>query len=81
MYLCSTEEVKEFSRSFGFLSTLLNTRLPMSMEEVTGAALCEMSRANEDPRRFLVAAGKELAVVLGNDYNRLRIILDRLKET
>jgi hypothetical protein len=79
VYPCSPEETKEFSMSFAFLNILLNTRLPIPIEEVTGAALRQMSAAHDDPHHFLVAAGKELAVMLGSDYNRLRIILDRFK--
>lgn len=79
VYLCSSEEIKNFSRSFAFLNIVLNTRLPVAIEEVTGAALRQMSEAHDAPHRFLVDAGKELAVMLGADYNRLRIILDRFK--
>ena len=77
VYPCSPEEVKEFSMSFAFLNILLNTRLPIPIEEVAGATLRQMSQAHEDSHLFLVAAGKELAVMLGNDYNRLRVILNR----
>ena len=38
-----------------------------------------MSLAQKDPRRFLVAAGKELAVILGDDFNRLRTVLAKIK--
>jgi hypothetical protein len=78
VHLCPPEEVKAFSQSLAFLNMLLNARLQVSMEEVTGAALRHMSQAHEDPRRFLVAAGKELAVLLGNDYSRLRTTLARI---
>jgi hypothetical protein len=78
VFPCSLEEVKDFSQSLAFLNILINTRLPIPVEEVAGAALSRMSKAHEDPRRFLVAAGKELAVALGGDYSRLRVILNRL---
>jgi hypothetical protein len=38
-----------------------------------------MSQTQADPHAFLVAAGKELAVMLGGQYNQLRAILGRLK--
>jgi len=79
VYLCPPDEVSVFSRSFDFLTVLLNTRLSVPGEEVAGAALRQMSLAQEDPRRFLVAAGKELAVILGDDFNRLRAILGKIK--
>ena len=64
-----------FSLSFDFLTVLLNTRVSVPGEEVAGAALRQMSLAQKDPRRFLVAAGKELAVILGGDLDRLRTVL------
>jgi len=78
VYQCHPDEAREFSRSFDFLSTLINTNLPVSVEEITSAALRQMSLVQEDPRAFLVVAGKELAVLLGSDFNRFRAILKRI---
>jgi hypothetical protein len=79
IYLCQPDEVKEFSKNFGFLNILINAALPTSNEELVSAALRQMSRAHEDSRAFLVAAGKELAGLLSNDFMRLKNILGRLK--
>ena len=79
VYPCSPEEVGAFSLSFDFLTVLLNTHLSVRGEEVAGAALRQMSLAQKDPRRFLVAAGKELAVILAGDFNRLRTVLSKIK--
>ncbi|MBN1367568.1 MAG: hypothetical protein JW967_06560 [Dehalococcoidales bacterium] len=79
VYPCEPEEVKEFSRSLAFLNILLNTRLPVAIEELAAASLRQMSLVNDDPHSFLVSAGKELAGLLGNEYNRLRTILGRLQ--
>jgi hypothetical protein len=78
VYPCTPEEVKKFSGSFDFLNLLLapDTRVPA--EELIGAALREMSRAQDDPRAFLVAAGKALAPLLGGEYNRLKSIMARI---
>jgi hypothetical protein len=38
-----------------------------------------MSRVQEDSHGFLVAAGKQLAGLLGGDYNQLKAILERIK--
>jgi hypothetical protein len=78
VYSCSVEEVKSFSTSLEFLDMILNTHLALPTEEVSGAALRQMSLANEDPHRFLVNAGKKLAIFLGDDFNRLRIVLGKL---
>jgi hypothetical protein len=79
VYRCPADEVKEFGRSLAFLNMLVSARLPVAVDEVVPAALRLMSQSQEDPRAFLVAAGKELAVMLGGQYNQLRAILGRLK--
>ena len=79
VYLCSPEEVKEFSQSFDFLNILINTRLPVSSDELIAACLRQMSQVYEDRRAFLVAAGKELAILLSSDFNQLKAILGRIK--
>ena len=80
VYLCPTEEVREFSQSLAFLNILLRSSLPVSVEELTGASLRQMSQAYDDKRAFLLAAGKELAVMLSGDFNRLKAILGRIRE-
>ncbi len=79
VYLCQPDEVKEFSQSFGFLNILTSAALPVPTEELIAAALRQMSRAHEDSRAFLVAAGKELANLLSSDFIRLKNILGRLQ--
>ena len=79
VYQCPPEEVKEFSQSFDFLNILINARLPVSTEELIAASLRQMSQAYEDRKTFLVAAGKELAVLLSGDLNQLKAILGRIK--
>jgi len=79
VYLCSHEEIKEFSQSFAFLNILLNTRLPVSPDELIAASLRQMSQVYEDRRAFLVAAGKELAILLSGQFNQLKAILERIK--
>jgi hypothetical protein len=79
VYLCSPKEIKEFSQSFDFLNILLNTHLPVSPEELIAASLRQMSQVYEDRRAFLVAAGKELAILLSGQFNQLKAILERIK--
>jgi len=80
VYLCPPEEVKEFGQSFDFLNILLNTHLPVPTEELVAASLRQMSQAHEDPRAFLVAAGKELALLLSGNLNQLKTILGRIRQ-
>jgi hypothetical protein len=79
VYLCSPEEVREFSLSFAFLNILVNGHLPISTEELTSATLRQMSQVHQDRRRFLVAAGKELALLIGGNLNQLKAILGRIQ--
>jgi len=79
VYQCGLDEVKEFSQSFDFLNILINTRLPVSVEEIVAATLRQMSQAYDDPHPFLVTAGKELAVLLSGQFNQLKAILGRFK--
>ena len=79
VYQCTGEEVKEYGNSLAFLSILLNSHLETSPEEFVAAALRQMSAEREDRRDFLLAAGKELAVLLSGQYARLKIILERLQ--
>jgi hypothetical protein len=79
VYQCQPAEVMEFGKSFDFLNILLNANLPVPTEELVGAALRQMSRAHSDPRAFLVAAGKELAILLSGNLSSLNAILGRIK--
>jgi hypothetical protein len=78
VYQCAPQEVMEFGKSFDFLNILLNANLPVPAEELIGAALRRMSQAHSDPRAFLVAAGKELAILLSGNLSSLNAILGRL---
>jgi hypothetical protein len=79
VYLCQPEETREFSKNFAFLNILLNAAPPVPTEELIAATLRQMAGAQDDPRAFLVAAGKELANSLSADFIRLKNILGRLK--
>jgi hypothetical protein len=80
VYMCPPEEIKQFSQSFSFLNMLVNAHLEAPVEEVIAACLRQMGQVyGEDRRAFLVAAGKELAVLLSGEYNRLKAILERIK--
>ncbi len=79
VYQCTPAEVMEFGKSFDFLNILLNARLPVSTEELVAASLRQMSQAYEDRKTFLVAAGKELALLLSGNLSQLKAILGRIK--
>ncbi len=78
VYLCEGDEVRRFTRSLDFLAILLSARVA-SVDEVVSACLRQAAGAHDDERAFLVRAGKELAVLLGGELNRLNAILRRIK--
>ncbi len=80
VYQCPPDEVKEFSQSFDFLNILINTHLPVSTDELVAACLRQMSQVHEDRHAFLVAAGKELAILLSGQFNQFKAIMGRIKQ-
>jgi hypothetical protein len=80
VYACPPEEVKEFSQSLAFLNMLVNAGLPVPRDELIAACLRQMSHTHEDRHRFLVTAGKKLATLLGNQFNQLNAILERISD-
>jgi hypothetical protein len=79
VHTCTTEEVKMFSQAFGFLNILVNAETETPPDELVAASLRLMSATHEDSKTFLVGAGKELATLLGQDYAKLKAILERIK--
>ncbi|MFC1907176.1 hypothetical protein ACFLW8_03725 [Chloroflexota bacterium] len=79
VYQCPPEEIKEFSQSMTFLNILLSHPLPLPTDEVIAACLRHMSQVHEDPHAFLVASGRELAILLGGEFKQLKIILDKVR--
>jgi len=79
VYQCTPDELKDFGKSFYFLNIILNAHLPVPGEELVAASLRRISQAHDDQRAFLVAAGKELAILLSGNLNQLNAILGRIK--
>ena len=77
VYLCDREEAVQFSQSLDFLSILVGAG--GQADELIAASLRHVAAAQPDPQDFLTRAGKELAVLLGGETNRLNTILRRIK--
>ena len=77
VYLCDAEGVEKFSQSLDFLSILVGVGL--QADELIAASLRHAAAAHRDPGDFLTRAGRELAVLLGGEINRLNTILRRIK--
>ena len=79
VYVCDNDEVEKFSQSFDFLSILVNARGQGPADEMIAACLRHAAQARPSPRDFLVRSGKELAVLLGSEPNRLNAVLRRIR--
>ena len=64
---------------FNFFNILLNASLPVSTDELVAACLRQISQVYKDPGTFLVAAGKELAILLSSDFKQLKAILEKVR--
>ncbi len=78
VYLCEQDEVCRFTQSLDFLPILLGTRAE-AVDEIVSACLRQASCAHDDQRAFLVKSGKELAILLDGELNRLNAILRRIR--
>jgi hypothetical protein len=76
---CPQDEVRRFTQSLDFLNVLLSAKIN-SVDEIVSACLRQASFAHTDRHAFLVKAGKELAILLGYELNRLNAILRRIKQ-
>ena len=74
---CGSEELQQFSSSLEFLSIVLWAQISAT-DDVIASFLRQASASHSAPEQFLVFAGKELAVLLSGQLQRLNNILRRL---
>jgi len=77
VYPCTPDEIRLISSKMDFLRTLANFSSAPS-EEVVAACVREADAARGGDFEFLVAAGKELATLFREDYDRLQAIMRRV---
>ncbi len=81
VYACLPDEVRAFTESSDFFRTVLFApQLPA--DELLAAAVRAAARARPAPdaeRAYLVAAGRAVASLLKDDYDRLTAILRRMR--
>ncbi|MDH7481718.1 MAG: hypothetical protein QHH26_07070 [Armatimonadota bacterium] len=78
VYPCTTDEIRAITQSMDFLRTLSSFRNAPS-DEVIAACIREAARAHQpNDFEFKVAAGKKLANLLKDDYERLEAIIRRV---
>ena len=79
VFPCETKELQAFIAHLDCLSLLVSAQPAGPGDELVAAFLRQAGNASQDRHRFLVTAGKELAVLLNGQTNRLNAILRRIK--
>jgi hypothetical protein len=77
VYLCEPAEIIEFSEKFDFLRTLLQLSNAPT-DSLIAATMREVYQLRKMDRNWLIQAGRNLSVLLKDDYDRLKIILSQL---
>ena len=77
VHQCEAQEIANLTYRMDFLRTLINFRNAPT-EEVVAACIREAFNARNQDFDFLVKAGKELARLLKDDYDRLHAIMRRV---
>jgi hypothetical protein len=78
VYPCDAAELLAFCESSDFFrSVLFATQIPS--DEVLAATIRNAAQAHHNPRSYLVEAGRELASLLKDDYDRLNALLRRIR--
>ncbi len=77
VYQCDAEEIIAFTEELDFLRILL--QIPSApVDSLTAAAIREAYRIRQFDRDWLVRAGRNLGILLKDDYDRLRSILNQI---
>lgn len=79
VYTCDDAEVAAFTQRLGYLRTVLAGLPEPQADEVLAASIREACRARPDAEAFSLRAGREVARLLKDDYDRLRAILQRIR--
>ena len=79
LHACASEQVAEFTQSTYYLRLLLGGCDPVAPEQLIIANLRETYRARGDDDPWLTEAAREVARLLGRDYERLMTILYALE--
>jgi hypothetical protein len=78
VYQCAPDELARFSAGYDcFRGVLFAGQAPS--DELLAAYIRAAARAHADERAYLVRAGRELAGLLKDDYDRLAALLRRIK--
>ncbi len=77
VYRCEIPEIIHFSEQLDFLRILLQVK-DSPVEALVAAAIREMYQLRKGDRNWLVNVGRNLSILLKDDYDRLRYILSQI---
>lgn len=77
VYRCDASEVLDFSEQLDFLRILLQVK-DAPTEALTAAVIREIYQLRHGDRTWLVRVGRNLNILLKDDYDRLRYILSQI---
>jgi hypothetical protein len=78
VYVCSADEVCAFTDQLGYLRTIL-TDLHVPADELAAASIRQAQACRPLDPAFALRAGRQLALLLKEEYDRLRAILSRIE--
>ena len=76
-YACDSDEVCLFTEQLGYLRTIL-TNLQMPADELAAASIRQACACRPHDPTYTLRAGRQLALFLKEEYDRLRAILARI---
>jgi hypothetical protein len=77
VYQCESLEVVYFSEQLDFLRILLQVK-NTPVEALAAASIRQMYQLRQADRQWLVNVGRQLSILLKDDYDRLRYILSQI---
>ncbi|MCF2147362.1 hypothetical protein IQ276_013230 [Desmonostoc muscorum LEGE 12446] len=77
VYRCEPEAIIKFTEELDFLRTLLCIN-SAPVDALTAAAIRDVYQLRKADREWLIKAGRNLSVLLKDDYDRLRFILSQI---
>jgi hypothetical protein len=76
-YVCTADEVCAFTEDLAYLRTIL-ANLHVPADELTAATIRQACQCRPHDPTFALRAGRQVALLLKEDYDRLRAILARI---
>jgi hypothetical protein len=77
VYSCEAPDIVRFSEKLDFLRILLQVR-DAPVEALAAASIRDIYHLRQADRQWLVQVGRQLSILLKDDYDRLRYILSQI---